>query len=72
LHRLDSYLGKDDVERFPPTVRRNVSDRPVEKSVISKILKSAARKKIVVAGPGTGKTHLFKELLKGGTKKALW
>jgi len=29
------------------------------------ILSSSARKKVVVAGPGTGKTYLFKEVLKG-------
>ncbi len=29
------------------------------------IIYSSSRKKIVVAGPGTGKTHLFEEILKG-------
>ena len=29
------------------------------------VLRSTSRKKIVVAGPGTGKTHLFKRLLEG-------
>jgi len=32
------------------------------------VLNSKATKKIVVAGPGTGKTTLFKEVLKGKTK----
>lgn len=31
----------------------------------STILNSTSRNKIVVAGPGTGKTHLFKEILNG-------
>ncbi|MGH7381734.1 MAG: UvrD-helicase domain-containing protein [Candidatus Methylomirabilales bacterium] len=30
---------------------------------LERILKSSSRKKLVVAGPGTGKTHLFKTLL---------
>lgn len=34
---------------------------------VQKILASASPKKVVVAGPGTGKTFLFKELLKGKT-----
>ena len=32
------------------------------------ILQSEARRKVVVAGPGTGKTHLFKLALKGKPK----
>jgi hypothetical protein len=32
---------------------------------VQKILNSQSQKKIVVAGPGTGKTYLFKEILKG-------
>jgi len=32
---------------------------------IDKILKSESGKKVVVAGPGTGKTYLFKEILAG-------
>lgn len=36
-----------------------------ERSVaLEALLASAARRKVVVAGPGTGKTHTFKELLK--------
>lgn len=34
---------------------------------VDAILKSAAKKKIVVAGPGTGKTYLFKRVLEGKT-----
>lgn len=33
------------------------------KAYVDAILKSSSRKKTVVAGPGTGKTHLFKEVL---------
>lgn len=32
---------------------------------VQAVLQSTSRKKIVVAGPGTGKTFLFKEILKG-------
>src|SRR5258708_7092760 len=35
---------------------------------VEAILKSPHRKKIVVAGPGTGKTHLFKKALQGKAK----
>jgi hypothetical protein len=38
---------------------------------INAILASQSRNKIVVGGPGTGKTFLFKELLKSRNKKAL-
>ena len=34
---------------------------------IDAILSSPSRNKIVVAGPGTGKTYLFKEVVKGKT-----
>src|SRR3989344_5619595 len=35
------------------------------KKYIDAIISSTANKKIVVAGPGTGKTHLFKKVLEG-------
>jgi hypothetical protein len=35
------------------------------KEHIDKILDSSADKKVVVAGPGTGKTYLFKQILRG-------
>ena len=35
---------------------------------VDEILKSRAAKKIVVAGPGTGKTYLFKRVLEGKSK----
>jgi Cdc6-like AAA superfamily ATPase len=38
---------------------------------VDAILNSDAMRKIIVAGPGTGKTFLFKELLRGTKKKAL-
>ena len=34
---------------------------------VDAVVRSSSRKKIVVAGPGTGKTHLFKQVLKGKT-----
>src|SRR5260370_27576048 len=34
---------------------------------VEDILGSTSPKKVVVAGPGTGKTHLFREILKGKT-----
>lgn len=35
---------------------------------VDAVLNSQSKKNIVVAGPGTGKTHLFKQVLKGKTK----
>jgi len=35
---------------------------------VENVLKSGSRKKVVVAGPGTGKTFLFKEVLQGKGK----
>lgn len=35
---------------------------------VDAVLKSSSRKKIVVAGPGTGKTYLFREILKNKKK----
>lgn len=35
---------------------------------VEAVLNSKSKKNIVVAGPGTGKTHLFKEVLKGKKK----
>jgi len=35
---------------------------------VNAVLASASKKKVVVAGPGTGKTHLFKRILAGKTK----
>jgi superfamily II DNA or RNA helicase len=32
------------------------------------VLNSPSKKKVVVAGPGTGKTHLFKKILEGKKK----
>lgn len=42
--------------------------RAERKQYVDKILNSRARKKIVVAGPGTGKTYLFKKILKDKKK----
>ena len=36
----------------------------VRSEFVNKILESVSTKKVVVAGPGTGKTYLFKEILK--------
>src|SRR5690242_15821923 len=37
------------------------------KACVDAVMQSSARKKVVVAGPGTGKTHLFKQVLAGKT-----
>jgi hypothetical protein len=44
------------------------------KEAIDRILQSSGRKKLVVAGPGTGKTTLFRALLEAGSgsKKLDW
>ena len=44
------------------------SDR---KAYVDAIVNSNAEKRIIVAGPGTGKTFLFKEILKSGKVNAL-
>lgn len=44
------------------------SDR---RAYVDAVVNSNAEKRIVVAGPGTGKTFLFKEILKGGKVNAL-
>src|SRR5262245_16361432 len=36
-----------------------------QRAAVEAILRSAARKKVIVAGPGTGKTSLFREVLDG-------
>jgi superfamily I DNA/RNA helicase len=48
-----------------PDPRAKYASAKMERSMhLASILKSHARKKIVVAGPGTGKTFLFKEILR--------
>jgi superfamily I DNA/RNA helicase len=41
------------------------ADEAELRAAIQRVLESPARKKLVVAGPGTGKTTLFKKLLEG-------
>jgi superfamily I DNA/RNA helicase len=42
-----------------------IKARANREQCVDAILASRARKKVVVGGPGTGKTHLFKRILKG-------
>jgi uncharacterized membrane protein len=57
------------------TLRNAMGDSPTKheqakaqrQECVAAILSSPSRHKIVVAGPGTGKTHLFKEMLRGKT-----
>ena len=42
----------------------NIANEESEKHTDA-IVKSTARKKVVVAGPGTGKTFLFKKIIEG-------
>jgi hypothetical protein len=38
---------------------------------VSLVISSPARKKVIVAGPGTGKTHTFREMFGAGVGKNL-
>jgi superfamily I DNA/RNA helicase len=51
-------MGGSDDERFTKA-------RAERRAKVDAVLQSKSKKKIVVAGPGTGKTFLFKEILKG-------
>jgi hypothetical protein len=44
---------------------RYAKARAERRAKVDAVLQSKSQKKIVVAGPGTGKTFLFKEILKG-------
>jgi len=35
------------------------------RAAVEAVLRSGARRKVIVAGPGTGKTTLFREMLEG-------
>ncbi len=48
-----------------PAVDKYGAAQAERKKYVDKILGSPASKKVVVAGPGTGKTYLFKQILKG-------
>lgn len=50
------------IEEIEDKYKKAISERA---RYVETILASNASKKVVVAGPGTGKTYLFKELLKG-------
>lgn len=50
----------------PPDSKHEMA-KAARQKYVEAVIRSSARKKIVVAGPGTGKTHLFKEVLKGKT-----
>ena len=51
-------------------VKENIYDKAKteRQKHVEAVLNSKSNKKIVVAGPGTGKTYLFKEILKGKKK----
>ena len=51
-------MSNSDADRYSK-VRRD------RQASLDAILQSKSRNKIVVAGPGTGKTFLFKQILKG-------
>ena len=54
-----------DLLRLDQEYARAFADR---QSYVDAIIESPAPRKIVVAGPGTGKTHLFKQVLRGMPK----
>jgi superfamily I DNA/RNA helicase len=52
------------LDKPDPQTRYKAAEEERDRCV-QRVLSSASRKKIVVAGPGTGKTHLFKKALEG-------
>jgi superfamily I DNA/RNA helicase len=69
LSLKDGEVDKDlkGARRKPAAARRNRSLSPEEvelQGAIEAILDSQSPKKLVIAGPGTGKTSLFKKILK--------
>lgn len=56
--------GTDDEERWS-------SAEQAKNELEAEILRCPSRKRIVVAGPGTGKTSLFKQILEGEKKDAI-
>jgi superfamily I DNA/RNA helicase len=53
------------VEKKSPLKDKYTQARIERQKYVDNVLKSTSGKKIVVAGPGTGKTYLFKSLLEG-------
>ena len=54
--------------------REQKEAREAREAATNRILKDKSNKKVIVAGPGTGKTHLFGELFaskEGATKLTL-
>jgi superfamily I DNA/RNA helicase len=58
------------MSNHPAPVDKYVNAKKERQKHVDAVLDSAASRKIVAAGPGTGKTHLFKMILQG-KKKAL-
>ncbi len=54
-----------DAQPMSGTIDKYARAKAERQKYIDAILQSKSAKKIVVAGPGTGKTFLFKEILKG-------
>jgi AAA domain len=55
------------MNRAPGLEDKYAEAKRVREEHVDAILNSPAKKKIVVAGPGTGKTYLFKRILEGKT-----
>src|ERR1035441_9573224 len=61
---MDTGSAKSD--EHTPTDNEKYSRAKTRRDAhVLKVLSSTSRKKVVVAGPGTGKTYLFKKLLEG-------
>ena len=66
--KCSTYIGCSRNERpMSEATDKYGKARAERKKHVDGILSSASPKKVVVAGPGTGKTFLFKEVLKGKT-----
>jgi superfamily I DNA/RNA helicase len=62
-----NIIPEDSASQKTAEGRKHATAKRKRQEHVDAVLQSSSRMKIVVAGPGTGKTHLFKEVLRGKT-----